>query len=584
MVTPPSLAKTSGAGGARVSGDGRYVAFRASSEMLENVQVSGKDEAYMFEVETGRLEKVSSLGTVCDTDAIYAKLLQIHTEQLLQDLSLTSVSTSSCNYFAAQGFIPSASTNGVAVGAFNQYGRITKHNPSMSDSGRFLSFTTNFDAADTRGTHEAKSLIASNAHLFLFDADLGMTWQLTSEGVAGAEYEQLIEEFCCPSASSSQQRGACSEKDEMLGLCCWQKPCFSPAVNSELSGDGNSIVFLSDFDHTGAKDTVAKDLEVFHYYIPTSTFTRITKTDSEEYNIVSPTVSFAGDRVAWGSDFDWDKSGTPQIFLNELLLGCSGNTAARNYLASPDVETCCTWNEGIEPHTAGAAVATVILTFALDQSAMIERVPFKTAAEVDRAAFCGRVAEQAKSDVACALDIPPSLITVGTGGAACGWASDFTQAVTVELTLHQLCFGTVTGLASPSDLAAAIVSQHADPSSRLWRGYLTKTLDAEAAPEIMAVAGLAPNSRLVTEEPDCTCECVCAGHPCTTTDAPTDDIGQLGQHQGVSGTESEAGESAPTGTPDDTTKDDQDHVDFDDIDPSASVAKLLPLAVIGFLF
>jgi hypothetical protein len=74
---------------------------------------------------------------------------------------------------------------------------------------------------------------------------------------------------------------------------------------------------------------------------------------------------------------------------------------------------------------------------------------------------------------------------------------------------------------------------------------------------------------------------MCAGHPCTTTDAPTDDIGQ---HQSVSGTESEAGESAPTGTPDDTTKDDQDHVDFDDIDPSASVAKLLPLAVIGFLF
>ena len=29
MVTPPSLAKTSGAGGARVSGDGRYVAFCA---------------------------------------------------------------------------------------------------------------------------------------------------------------------------------------------------------------------------------------------------------------------------------------------------------------------------------------------------------------------------------------------------------------------------------------------------------------------------------------------------------------------------------------------------------------------------
>ena len=69
-----------------------------------------------------------------------------------------------------------------------------------------------------------------------------------------------------------------------------------------------------------------------------------------------------------------------------------------------------------------------------------------------------------------------------TVSANIGWASDFTQAVTVKLTLHQLCTGTVTGLASPSDLAAAIVSQHADSSSRLWRGYLTKTLDKDVAP------------------------------------------------------------------------------------------------------
>merc|ERR1719324_2381526 len=122
---------------------------------------------------------------------------------------------------------------------------------------------------------------------------------------------------------------------------------------------------------------------------------------------------------------------------------------------------------------------------------MIDRIPFKTAAEVDRPAFCARVAEQVKSDVACALDIPPSLITVDTSSAACGWASDFTQAVTVKLTLHQLCTGTVTGLDSPSDLAAAIVSQHADSSSRLWRGYLTKTLDKDVAPVTAEVASTA---------------------------------------------------------------------------------------------
>jgi hypothetical protein len=79
------------------------------------------------------------------------------------------------------------------------------------------------------------------------------------------------------------------------------------------------------------------------------------------------------------------------------------------------------------------------------------------------------------------LDIPPSLITVDSGSAACAWASDFSEKVTVELTLHQLCTpAAVAGLASPNDLAASIVSQHGDASSRLWRGYLTKTLDKNA--------------------------------------------------------------------------------------------------------
>ena len=38
----------------------------------------------------------------------------------------------------------------------------------------------------------------------------------------------------------------------MKGTCCWQKPCGFPALNVEISGDGNSIVFQGDIDHVGA--------------------------------------------------------------------------------------------------------------------------------------------------------------------------------------------------------------------------------------------------------------------------------------------------------------------------------------------
>jgi hypothetical protein len=349
-------------------------------------------------------------------------------------------------------------------------------------------------------------MIASHTHVFLFDAHLGTTWQVTNEGSVGAEYNQLIEDFCCAGASSSKKRGACSESNELKGLCCWQKPCFSPALYAEISGDGNSIVIGSDFDYTGSKEIIDGDVDLFHYYIPTSTFTRITKTNNKDYDEIAPSTSYNGDKILFGQSKAFDISNVTnslvgkEVFLAELSMGCSGSTDATNYVQTPDVETCCTWSTDIGPHEAGAATSKVTLTFShLDPSKIIERIPFKTAAEVTD--FCSRVAEQVKSDVACALDIPPSLITVDTSSAACGWASDFTQAVTVELTLHQLCTGTVTGLASPSDLAAAIVSQHADSSSRLWRGYLTKTLDKDVAPVTAEVTSTATTCTAATPTP-----------------------------------------------------------------------------------
>jgi Tol biopolymer transport system component len=482
LVTPASLVTSSSSQGAVVSGDGKFVAFRSKSDLIPGVETSSKGEAFMYEVATKKLAKVTKFGAECSKDAIYDKLVELHGEGTLTNASVTKGSTSSCNYFAAQGFISSTATTGVGA----------PDSPSISDSGRFLTYTTNFDAADTRGSYDADVLV-TNAHLFLFDAHLGMTSQVTKEGKPGAEHNQMTEDICCPSAPSSKKRGTCKEKDELQGTCCWQKPCSLFALNAEISGDGNSIVFLSDFDHTGAKEHLKGDLDVFHYYIPTSTFTRITKTGNTGYDEVDPSISYAGDRVAFGSDYVFanstdysarDISDRNHIFLAEIAMGCSGNTDATNYLASPDVETCCTWNEDIQPHAAGAAAVKVTLTFSLDQAAMIGRVPFAENGN----AFCGRLAEGVKSDVACALDVPPSLITVDTGDAACGWASDSNKAVTVELTLHQFCLGSVAGLAEPAALASQIVSQHADSTSRLWRGYLTKTLDKDTEPAVTNIA------------------------------------------------------------------------------------------------
>jgi hypothetical protein len=495
MVTPASLATSSKAQGAVLSGDGKFVAFRSSSELINNTVVSGKDEAYMYEVATKKLAKVSAFGEACDLGVVYNKLVELHGEGALKNASVTKGSRTSCQWAAAQGHIPSKGTMGLMIDS-----------PTISESGRFLAYTTDFAAADTRGTHDMDVLVSST-HLFLFDAHLGMTWQVTKEGFPGEAHNKMVEDFCCPGASSNYKRGKCEDyrdgKYALQGQCCWQKPCFFFVLNPEISGDGNSIVLIADYDHSGDGNHEWKRLQVYHYYIPTSTFTRITNTSDDSLDQLDPSISYAGDRVAFGSDYDFFNQTSVldrnQIYLAEIAMGCSGNADATNYLAAPDVETCCTWSADIEPHTAGAATEKVTLSFSLVQSAMIARVPF---ANVDSAAFCGRLAEQVKSDVACALDIPPSLITVDKGTAACGWASDSNKAVTVELTLHQRCLGSAAGLAAPADLAQEIVRQHSNPKSRIWRGYLTKTLDDDTAPVVTSVlprrrrTRRAPRSRL----------------------------------------------------------------------------------------
>jgi hypothetical protein len=121
----------------------------------------------------------------------------------------------------------------------------------------------------------------------------------------------------------------------------------------------------------------------------------------------------------------------------------------------------------------------------------------------------------------------------------------------------------VVGLASPEDLADSIVSQHADASSRLWRGYLTKTLDKDAEPTI---------ANIVASTAGATCG--------DSTLAPTD---------AATSTPTDAPTDAPTSTPPHSTV---TTVQPDTTAPVAaevelspeSSASLLALAVIGLQY
>jgi|TARA_B110000196_G_scaffold171389_1_gene147142 hypothetical protein len=68
----------------------------------------------------------------------------------------------------------------------------------------------------------------------------------------------------------------------MKGFCCWQRPCGHPTVAQEISTDGKSIVFWGDnFPTAGRTNT---DYDVFHFHIPTSVMTSVTKTTNKNYD------------------------------------------------------------------------------------------------------------------------------------------------------------------------------------------------------------------------------------------------------------------------------------------------------------
>ena len=153
---------------------------------------------------------------------------------------ISSLSSSSvCTFAAAAGIIPSANT-------------IEPLMPTTSADGRYTTFVTNFDArrAPVR-THDASGGRAPATHIvYLYDRVLGLTVPVTMptpDQISG------VEKCCCDGcASSSYRTGSCSWLNRLQGKCCDQKPCRLGGLNSEISADGEKIVFLSDVDYGGA--------------------------------------------------------------------------------------------------------------------------------------------------------------------------------------------------------------------------------------------------------------------------------------------------------------------------------------------
>ena len=205
------------------------------------------------------------------------------------DLSVADASakSSSCQFLAAAGLLPAPNMIEPLV-------------PSISKDGRYVAFVSGFVSETVaRVTDDAAGVGPVTTHnAFLYDRVLGATTRLTriaASAVAG-------QATCCPSASSSTKTGSCSHKDRLLGKCCEQKPCRIGALNAEVSGDGQKVIFLSDVAYGGTSVSFPKgDLELFIHHIPTDTTHRISHTFDKDWDETFPHINHDGTVIVWES-------------------------------------------------------------------------------------------------------------------------------------------------------------------------------------------------------------------------------------------------------------------------------------------
>ena len=172
LLTPPCappaarMPQVEASGGVNLDYTGEHVVFRAKGSAFSPMASSKGPDAFLHTVADGSTFMINPTLVDCDLDAVQSFLVAQN-----PDAANLSPTTASCPSVAGQGGVPSAAT--IGVGATD--------NPVISGDARFMSYTANYDIADTRGALEAPQAITS-PNLFLFDAKLGFTWQLTKEG------------------------------------------------------------------------------------------------------------------------------------------------------------------------------------------------------------------------------------------------------------------------------------------------------------------------------------------------------------------------------------------------------------------
>jgi len=464
MLTPADIVNEASSKYAQVSGDGTLVSFHGLNIQLENESPSssGAMEEWLYRCSDGQLHRITDFaGKECNKTLMFELMEEYWGSENLaaEGLTLDNLGNgqTQCQFFASKGMIPAAGVIDV------------RDNPSrISDDGRFVTFMASFDASTIRGTCEEKSVVTAR-NLFLKDNVLGMIWLITKEGPAGPEYDEKLEEFCCPYASSSVQRDTCTKANEYKGRCCWQKPCGHPGVNDDISGDGTSIAYTT--DRYPNLPGVNMCWEINHYHIQTGTTTFITNTTDRDLKDFYPSLSAKGDVIGWTSRFNHVTGESivdnNQIFATKLLMGCSTDETASNYCKNPDVEVCCEWDDGIGIFHCESTVYEVTLQFEGDANEMMLSVPFTTASSDEQEEFVNQYALQIKTDISCSLGIPKDLVDTSADVSS---LVDGTMAVTVAFGKSSAYFS------SPQENMQKLIQQYDDPQSSLWKQYLTKTL------------------------------------------------------------------------------------------------------------
>merc|ERR1712060_787074 len=93
-----------------------------------------------------------------------------------------------------------------------------------------------------------------------------------------------------------------------------------PALNPMISGGGTSIVFVSDIDFLGTEDVLNKDLEIWHYHIPTSALFRVTATTDADIDDLYPSVTTDGKKVVWHTDANYADEADDNVAHNQIAI------------------------------------------------------------------------------------------------------------------------------------------------------------------------------------------------------------------------------------------------------------------------